>query len=89
MTAIDAGAQPLSLPVEKLDDVVAAVDMHRLDCGGKRVGLGTVRRRQQEDALAVVLQAAELHELPAAGQSRNREAIAHALAEGREVGEIP
>ena len=48
--------------------------------------LGAVRRREEEDPLARVAQAAELHDLALADERGAREAVRHRLAEGRQVG---
>src|SRR6266508_1002885 len=58
----------------------------RRERGGDRVGLATMRRREEEHALLRVPEAAELHDVAAADERGDREPVSETLAERRQIG---
>src|SRR5262249_29944701 len=82
----DGGGEPRAQALEVLDDGLAPVDAHRRDRRGEPVGLAAVGRREQEDALAVVADAADPHQPPAPAAARHGRARRERPAAGGEGG---
>ncbi|MDZ4366111.1 MAG: hypothetical protein U0987_03635 [Afipia sp.] len=66
---IDAKCEPAPLALQCLDDWFGRVDAH----DGERVCLATMRRREQEDALLVVIETTQPHDLALADKCRDKQ----------------
>src|SRR6476620_2248157 len=55
--------EPLALPMQRFDDGLRLVDLHRGDTGCQRVRLGPVRSGKQKDAFLRMIEAAAYHQV--------------------------
>ncbi len=85
-SVLDARAEPLAAGVERLDHRLVAVRRHRGEPRSEPDMLRPVGRREEEHALAVVVEAAEPHDLAPPREGGEREPVRDALPPRRQVG---